>query len=507
MRKRSTVCLIVAAIATGAFASAASAAMVQDNQVAVSGDGTPIVYTLFTPDGASASSPVPAVLMTHGWGGTRQATATGFVQKLLDNGYAVLTWDQRGFGQSGGQAEVDSELYEGRDVSALIDVLAANRAIARNRANDPKVGMAGGSYAGGVQWVTAANDKRVDAIAPEISWHNLEESLFPQDVIKLGWDTLLTAVGQTSVTNGLSPLNPAGSQLGNLDPKIYEATAESAALGYPTDDVREFFTSRGPDYLLDRVKTPAFIIQGTVDTLFPPSQAVENYRDLLRLHPTQPLKMAWYCSGHGVCSFNPGDAGHIQNEIVAWFDRYVKQQSRVNTGTKFEYITQEGTWHSATAYPPPAAKSTRTGSGSGVVAVNGEPTAGGVVGPGATVGNTSLTIPIDSRPGTLIGAPKVTVTWTGVASASDNLLKAPLFFQLVNKTTNQVLGNQITPQVFLTDGLLRTKTFTIEPVAYTVSPGDQIALQVVSSSANYELYRGAGVFQLSNVTVEVPSTS
>jgi hypothetical protein len=99
----------------------------------------------------------------------------------------------------------------------------------------------------------------------------------------------------------------------------------------------------------------------------------------------------------------------------------------------------------------------------------------------------------------------VTVSWTGAAAGTDNLLKAPLFFQLVNKTTNEVLGNQITPQVFLTDGLPRTKTFTIEPVSYTISPGDQIALQVVSSSANYELYRGAGVFQLHDVRVEVPT--
>jgi ABC-2 type transport system ATP-binding protein len=502
---RSVLGAIAVAIATAAFAPAASAVTIKDDQVASSFDGTPIVYTLFTPDGASSMSPVPAVLMTHGWGGSRQTTADGFVGKLLANGYAVLTWDQRGFGESGGQAEVDSEQWEARDVSALIDVLGGDPAIAKVK-GDPKVGMAGGSYAGGIQWVSAAIDPRIDAIAPEISWHNLPESLFPQDVIKMGWDTLLTAVGQTAVTNGLFPTNPAGPQLGNLDPKIYEATVESAALGYPTDDVREFFASRGPDYLLSRVNVPTFIIQGTIDTLFPPSQAVENYQDMTRLHPKLPLKMAWYCSGHGVCSFNSGEPAHTQDAIVSWFDRYVKGR-KVATGSKFEYITQDGAWHSTTGYPAPEAISTRTGSGSGVVESNGEPTAGGVIGPGATTGKTSLTIPVDSRPGRLIGAPKVTVTWSGVGTGTDALLKAPLFFQLVNTTTDEVLGNQITPQVFITDGLVRTKSFTIEPVSYSVAPGDQIALQVVSTSANYELYRGAAVLQLTNVKVDVPATS
>ena len=43
---------------------------IEDNQVATSFDGTSIVYTLFLPDNASASNPVPAVLRTHGWGGS-----------------------------------------------------------------------------------------------------------------------------------------------------------------------------------------------------------------------------------------------------------------------------------------------------------------------------------------------------------------------------------------------------------------------------------------------------
>ena len=104
----------------------AGAYQVQDDQVATSFDGTEIVYTMFAPDNASASNPVPAVMRTHGWGGSRETTPTGFVQQLLDNGYAVLTWDSRGFGESGGTVEIDSPDFEARDASALIDVLAAD---------------------------------------------------------------------------------------------------------------------------------------------------------------------------------------------------------------------------------------------------------------------------------------------------------------------------------------------------------------------------------------------
>src|SRR5712691_1248375 len=104
MRVRSLVfrLLLATTAALTLIPATAGAYQIADNQTATSFDGTHIVYTLFMPDNASASNPVPVIMRTHGWGGTRETTATGFVKQLLDNGYGVLTWDSRGFGASGG---------------------------------------------------------------------------------------------------------------------------------------------------------------------------------------------------------------------------------------------------------------------------------------------------------------------------------------------------------------------------------------------------------------------
>ena len=95
--------LVVAAVA-GLFvlpgADAADGPIIQDPIVLRSYDGTPIVATLMLPAGASAEAPVPVILQTHGWGGTRQRTIGGLVGRLLDRGYAILTWDSPGFGDS-----------------------------------------------------------------------------------------------------------------------------------------------------------------------------------------------------------------------------------------------------------------------------------------------------------------------------------------------------------------------------------------------------------------------
>jgi ABC-2 type transport system ATP-binding protein len=492
--------LAATATALALVPATAGAYQVQDRAVATSFDGTPIVYSLFAPDSASASNPVPAVMRTHGWGGSREKTPTGFVQQLLDNGYAVLTWDSRGFGESGGTVEIDSPDYEARDASALIDVLAADPRIAKRR-GDPLIGMSGGSYAGGIQWVTDAIDHRVDAIAPEISWNNLLESLYPETVVKTGWGALLYAAGQTAVTAGVTA-DPTDPQTGSYDPAIHQAFVEGTSTGQFSQQTQDFFAYRGPDYLLGKVTAPAFIIQGTIDTLFPPSQGADNYATMKALHPRQALKMAWYCSGHGTCSpFNSGPAGYIQGQIVKWFDRWVKGQKTVATGPKFEYVTDDGVWHGSGGYPV-AGTTTRSASGSGIVAINGGPTATGLL-PG-TDAPASLEIPLPSQPGTLIGAPTVTLTENGLGTSTDMPNKAAVFFQIVNKTKNEVLGNQITPKVFATDGVDHTYSFGIEPVSYTVDPGDELVLQIASTSTSYEAYRGAAVVNFKDIRVNVP---
>src|SRR5947208_14077561 len=220
----------------------------------VSYDGTAIVYNLFEPLHPAAGSVYP-ILEGPGWGG---AGATSPDPKLISAGYAELTWDPRGFGQSGGVAEVDSPSAEGRDVSALIDkVLTGRPEIATDRAgkrgqprysNDgpgsgsygkPVVGMTGGSYGGGIQFATAAFDRRVKAIVPVITWNNLNYSLWPNSVIKLGWGELLSgaglAEGAPEQVQGDAAGAPSGGdggqQIGGYDPNIHYAEVTGAALG------------------------------------------------------------------------------------------------------------------------------------------------------------------------------------------------------------------------------------------------------------------------------------
>jgi len=486
-----------AAMALALWAPATASAVQQEDGTVTSvanGEEAAIVYHLFLPDGASAEAPVPVVLQTHGWGGTGSTgidDENGFIQA----GYGVLTWDQRGFGGSGGKVHVDSPEYEGQDVMRLIDLLAADPRVAQEAAGDPRIGMSGGSYAGGIQFVTAALDKRVDAIAPEIAWNNLSNTLAPHGVIKLQWSLLLYAAGAAA----------AYGENDGYDFALHRALAESSANGAWSKSTHEFFESRGPASLLEDIEAPTFIIQATTDTLFPPSQAADNYA-AMRKFRNAPLKMAWYCGGHGVCDpFSGGPEDYIDGRIVGWFDRYVKGRKSVATGAKFEYLDQQGDWNRARSYPVPAATTITSDKASGVVVTPGEPTAGGVVGFSGTQGETSLEVPLPAFTGRLIGEPVVTMTVTMLGSGTtDRPLHAPLFFQLVDKGTGAVLGNQTIPYVFGADPEPQTVSFPIEGVSYDVAESDQLVLEINSNSANYMVQRGAAAFNIGEVSVELP---
>jgi ABC-2 type transport system ATP-binding protein len=143
------------------------------------------------PSGASATNRVPAVIGTHGRAGSRATEPSGLAGDLLDRGYAILTWDSRGFGESGGEANVGAPGFEVEDARALLTYLAGRPEIRRDGPGDHRVGRIGGSNAGGVQLNTAALDPRVEAIVPEIPWGNLLRDLLPGGVPKETWDLLL----------------------------------------------------------------------------------------------------------------------------------------------------------------------------------------------------------------------------------------------------------------------------------------------------------------------------
>ena len=83
--------------------------------------------SLYVPASATAASPAPAVLVAHGFGGSK-ASVDSDARELAARGYVVQTWTARGFGASDGSIGLDDPDREVADASRLVDRLAARAA-------------------------------------------------------------------------------------------------------------------------------------------------------------------------------------------------------------------------------------------------------------------------------------------------------------------------------------------------------------------------------------------
>ncbi|HEY9437594.1 MAG TPA: alpha/beta fold hydrolase, partial [Streptomyces sp.] len=161
----------------------------QDRMMRV--DGVSLDTSYFSTGGSARR---PAVLIGHGFGGSKDDVRAQ-AEKLAGDGYAVLTWSARGFGKSGGEIGLNAPDREVKDVSALIDWLAARPEVRLDAKGDPRVGVTGASYGGAISLLAAGYDQRVDAIAPVISYWNLADALFPDGVFKKLWAGIFVTTG------------------------------------------------------------------------------------------------------------------------------------------------------------------------------------------------------------------------------------------------------------------------------------------------------------------------
>jgi ABC-2 type transport system ATP-binding protein len=315
-----------------------------------------VVGELLVPDGAAAAHSQPAVMDTNGFGGSwTSSTALPLAQMAATDGYVALTYSGLGFGGSGCQIELDSPTWDGAAASQLVSWLGTLPEVSKDGADDPRVGMVGGSYGGGVQFSAAAVDPRIDAIVPVITWNDLAYSLAPDNlaftgptrpttepgVLKWEWASLFFGDGMaTPLEHPTAPYSAGDCP--DFDPAVCQAYVTTVALGYPD---RATVTLLRHDSMVDfwsRLHLPVLLAQGEDDSLFTIQEAVDNYRELSAAgDPVQLVLQSW---GHSGSTPAPGELSYAapysgyENALIAdFFARWLRGQS-VSTGAPVQYF-------------------------------------------------------------------------------------------------------------------------------------------------------------------------
>jgi ABC-2 type transport system ATP-binding protein len=288
-----------------------------------------------------AVTPAPAVLVAHGFGGSKdsvKAEATALAQR----GFVVLAWTARGFGASTGQIGLDSPDYEVADARALVDWLAKRPDVVRDGPGDPRVGVTGASYGGALALLLAGTDRRVDALAPEITWNDLTQALFP-NAASQGSILAATPAAGAFAPDGVFKRDWAGfffgaaasrpGPCGQFRPEVCAAYNQAATLGAPTPEIVALLRRSSPAVVTGNITAPTLLIQGEHDTLFGLDQSDATARQLASAGA--PLKVIWYTGGH---DGGEPDAA-LQEQVGDWFDYHLRGIGK-DPGTGFDYQVQ-----------------------------------------------------------------------------------------------------------------------------------------------------------------------
>ena len=547
-----------------------------DNDVACD-----VVGDLYVPNGASPSAQVPAILTTNGFGGSKDDQA-GIGKAFSSRGYAVLSYSGLGFGGSDCKITLDDPDYDGKAAKQLVDYLGGKAGLAFTdkqhqtpapaldvvkrdgipSANDPRVGMVGGSYGGEVQFAAAGLDQRIDAIVPLITWNDLSYSLAPNNTSQLkptlegvstatpgaakqNWALGFTAVG---VEQGVQSAPSYPQRLFGCPnfsnfvcPALVYAATTGTLTAYQTEQLRHASVTS----YMSKVKAPTLIIQGQTDTLFNLNEGVANYRALSA--QGTPTKMIWFNGGHSGPSApgeletgNPDPAAqYVTGRIADWLDRYVKKTGAA-TGPNFAYfrdwVAYSGNaapaYATSTTYPVGTRKSyflsgtglttdqTKivTGSQRFVTPPGGSPSSFDEIDALNQLDDAPVTLPekdadgtfatFTSEPGTanvdVVGSPKLTLKVdapSAVPTQGLNPGKLVLFAKVldVDAAGKATLVRNLIAPVRVPD-VRKAFTVTMPGFVHRFEPGHSVRLVVASGSTNY---RGG----LEAVPVSIPTGS
>src|SRR5215471_9959865 len=555
LRKRAVIVgLAVAALLAGLIALAA--VLRQPTPVGVRTLRIPVVdgprdnqrvvldASFFTPEGQGR---VPAILLAPGFGETKDAVQPQ-AEYLARAGFAVLTWSPRGTGASTGQIALNSPDYEIKDTEQLVSWLARQPRVLLDHPDDPRVGIAGASYGGGISLLAAAYDRRIDTVVAQSTWNDLATALFPNGVgggpaggvFKRQWAGLLFtqgSVGFGATAQGSAPGQAAGAGQGSgsaqgagpgqgggaglgpppggvsqsalcgrFQPWICAIYQQIAATGRATPQAISLLLRSSPASVASRMRAPTLLIQGENDSLFGLDQANANYQAIRR--NGAPVDMVWFAGGHDGGDQETARVGSLTTQ---WLRRWLAAghpPASAGTGQPgfavtrvlgFDPSSDQASLGVATASRYPGLAGTRRTlvrlAGPPQVAVSpagGAPASISVFPGLGALGPAGLTFDMPGQSAAFTSAPLASaIQLTGSPVVRIRVSGAPevtLFAKVydVDQAGNATLPNQLVSPVRITGAQAgRVVTIALPAVDYDFSAGHRLRLVLTTTDYAY----------------------
>jgi fermentation-respiration switch protein FrsA (DUF1100 family) len=344
-------------------------------------DGVPLDVDVTLP--AQGDGPFPAIVMLHGWGGSKtdfesSSPGSGYSNNFFARqGYAVLNYTARGFGNSCGGApppdragpcgkgyiHLADTRYEARDTQYLLGLLA-DQGLVRPGA----IGVTGVSYGGGQSMELAflrdqirrrdgtlapwrspdGKALRIAAAYPRWPWSDLVDALIPNgrfldtQVAPFGQSLNPIGVAIQSYISGLFALGsatgyycgtaPASTPCTDRDadlPKDYAQVQAGKPLSADARAAIRGIYNHSSAYSLAFLPhasrpAPLLIQNGWTDDLFPVPHALRPYNLLRSRFPGFPVSLQVGDLGHSRGSNKAATNARFFGQAARFFKAYLK---------------------------------------------------------------------------------------------------------------------------------------------------------------------------------------
>ncbi|WP_445521292.1 CocE/NonD family hydrolase [Streptomyces sp. NEAU-174] len=285
-------------------AATATSSGVSIRFVDIPGDGgVNLAANVVAPANADASRRLPLVVLPTSWS-LPQVEYLAQAKKLAETGYVVLTYNTRGFWQSGGRIETAGP-PDIADASKAIDW-----ALAHTPADPDHIGMAGLSYGAGISLLAAGADPRIKAVVAMSGWADLVGSIYS---------------GRTQHSQAAGLLAGAGTLTGRPSEEFQQILDDFFSSNLAKEkDLIAWGKKRSAAAYLDRINANgAAIMLGNSwgDSIFPPNSYADFFEKL-----TGPKRLELRPGDHATAELTGllGLPNATWTHARQWLDRYLK---------------------------------------------------------------------------------------------------------------------------------------------------------------------------------------
>lgn len=261
----------------------------------------------------------PVIVLCHGFCGIREILLPAFADAFARAGFAAITFDYRGFGDSDGE--------RGRLVPALqiADILSVVRWVQQQPALDAqRIGLWGTSFGGCHVFAAAAEAAEIKCVVSQLAFADGEAIVSGQmsEEEKNAFIATLDKMAEKQKNSGKEMMVSVNRVLSDAESKAF---FEENRTRYPQMDIKiPFLTVREtlqykPAIYAARVKCPTLVVIAGKDTVNPPEQG----RALFAAVGAQEKELYEQADARHYDIYTGAHFQQVINVQTEWFKKYL----------------------------------------------------------------------------------------------------------------------------------------------------------------------------------------